>query len=106
MLVVSGLCAADFIYGLGTMLLNIYRLIIIISGEQFSPSTAWECVTMPHVFMAKIGGQLISFLGWVRTRKVVLNRVRTKKGDEMELQKHIHVRIRVMIDRKKDNVLD
>ena len=58
MLVVSGLCAADFIYGLGTMLLNIYRLIIIISGEQFSPSTAWECVTMPHVFMAKIGGQL------------------------------------------------
>uniref|UniRef100_A0A914UKT7 G-protein coupled receptors family 1 profile domain-containing protein n=1 Tax=Plectus sambesii TaxID=2011161 RepID=A0A914UKT7_9BILA len=62
MLVVAGLCAADLIYGMGTLLLNAYRVAIIILGLHTYPATAWKCVTMPHIFMAKIGGQLTAMM--------------------------------------------
>jgi hypothetical protein len=57
MLIIGGLCLADLSFGLGTLLTNIYRVAIILTGQQFSQSSAWSCMLMPQFFLAYIGAQ-------------------------------------------------
>uniref|UniRef100_A0A914XNH3 G-protein coupled receptors family 1 profile domain-containing protein n=1 Tax=Plectus sambesii TaxID=2011161 RepID=A0A914XNH3_9BILA len=65
MLIVAGLCFADNCFGFGTLLTNIYRIALIVTGLHSTPTTAWKCVLLPHIFLNNIGAQMTAVMNMV-----------------------------------------
>lgn len=62
MLLVAGLSAADFIYGLGTMLAGVMRAQLQYTGHLDDPVTPWTCMGFPSTIMFAVGQQTIGAL--------------------------------------------
>uniref|UniRef100_A0A914V0L1 G-protein coupled receptors family 1 profile domain-containing protein n=1 Tax=Plectus sambesii TaxID=2011161 RepID=A0A914V0L1_9BILA len=59
MLIIALKAAVDFLYGVGTLLLGVYRGILMAQGVHTDLTTPWQCVILPPIFLSNISVQLM-----------------------------------------------
>uniref|UniRef100_A0A914VK82 G-protein coupled receptors family 1 profile domain-containing protein n=1 Tax=Plectus sambesii TaxID=2011161 RepID=A0A914VK82_9BILA len=59
------MAAADIIYGLAITITAVYRLYVIVNGEQNVRISTWDCTIRPAGFLSRIGLQLTSVMNVV-----------------------------------------
>jgi hypothetical protein len=65
MVIMAGMAAVDVLYGLGVILLGVYRICIYVSGLENDEISAWDCMILPPVFLTIIATQLTSVMNTV-----------------------------------------
>jgi hypothetical protein len=65
MVIMAGMAAVDIIYGLGVILLGIYRICLYLSGEDIDDTSEWACIVLPAVFLTIIATQLTSVMNLI-----------------------------------------
>ena len=65
MLIIAGMASADLLYGLGNVLLCIYRVYLLSHGEANDKITAWECISRSPLFFVNFALQLTALMNVV-----------------------------------------